>query len=140
MSQHSCLSLFSQKHFAIIIRSIRRYPVDNKSKNNIYSQYGCFSRDGKSQVTSHPSHVTPLMSPLSVRRTHMAVSAGRIDGTEENASNTCGLPKNINRHSCIHAAGLCQPVAHTWLCQPVVSMVNATYQHMLRLAVSAGNA
>ena len=81
--------------------------------------------------------VAPVMSPLSPRRTHMAVSACCNDGTEENASNTCGLAVSA---CCLQLSNtwLCQPVAQTWLCQPAVSMVNATYQHMLRLAVSAG--
>ena len=68
-------------------------------------------------------------TPVPVGRTHMAVSAGRIDGTEENTSNTCGLAVSAG---CLQLSNtwLCQPVAQTWLCQPAVSMVNATYQHM----------
>ena len=84
-------------------------------------------------------HFGPILGPLSPRRTHMVVSACCNDGTEENASNTCGLAVSA---CCLQLSNtwLCQPVAQTWLCQPAVSMVNATYQHMLRLAVSSGNA
>ena len=71
--------------------------------------------------------VTPVMSPLSPRRTHMAVSACCNDGTEENASNTCGLAVSA---CCLQLSNtwLCQPVAQTWLCQPAVSMLHVAEQ------------
>ena len=66
---------------------------------------------------------------------------GESFGTRRNHSKRCmlRLAVSVGRLQ-LSNTWLCQPVAQTWLCQPAVSMVNATYQHMLRLAVSSGNA
>ena len=77
---------------------------------------------------------TKLSSPLSPLSchpyhpvAHMAVSACCNDGTEENASNTCGLAVSA---CCLQLSNtwLCQPVAQTWLCQPAVSMLHVAEQ------------
>ena len=98
------------------------------SRQRIIQKHGCVSRPHKHWQSSTPNCTNhPLCHPNSPRRTHMAVSACCNDGTEENASNTCGLAVSA---CCLQLSNtwLCQPVAQTWLCQPAVSMLHVAEQ------------